>query len=79
MVRLENIVIGDVSAWCDIYPEDCTQPGRIGIDVENGELLEYSLPTGYEWCRNHVNHARRALIKAVKAEKMPVQMLAMWY
>ena len=79
MVKLKNIVIEKSAIHCDIYPEDCLQPGRIAIDAKDGKLLEYTLSSGYAWCQNHVRHAREALFAMAKAEEIPAEKLVMWH
>lgn len=57
MVRLKNIAIKDTAIECDIYPEDSAQAGWVSVDMESKKLIAFKLPAGYEYCRNHVEHA----------------------
>lgn len=79
MVRLKNIKKNNSVVECDIIPEDSTDSGHIVVNLDSGELEDFSLPTGYEWCTNHVNHAKNKLITLVKEEYLPKEKLVMWY
>ncbi len=63
MVKLKNIVIGDNKAKCDIYPEDSKDEGTLKVNLQTGGIISYTLPVGYEWCENHIEHAKRSLIE----------------
>ena len=67
MVRLKNLEKSNITVECDIIPEDSKQLGHIVVNLDSGELENYSLPEGYEWCRNHVQ------------KNMPDEKLLMWY
>ena len=79
MVRLKNIKKSDSAIECDILPEDSEQMGHVVVGAGSGELLEYNLPAGYEWCRNHVNHAQDELLKLLNERDMPNEKVVMWY
>lgn len=79
MVKLVNLKKNSATAECDILPEDSAQSGHIVIDLASGELKEFSLPEGYEWCRNHVNHAKKKLLELIKESILPKEYLVMWY
>lgn len=79
MVRLKNLKKNDVIAECDILPEDSIESGHITVDLKTGRLEESSLPSGYEWCKSHVNHAKANLLRLAKQESLPEEYLAMWY
>lgn len=63
MIKLKNIKIDDKLAVCDIIPEDSTEKGFIEVNLETQEVINFSLPKGYEWCKNHISHAVNALIQ----------------
>lgn len=79
MVKLKNIKKSDLIIECDIIPEDSTDSGHIIVDLNSGDIKGFSLPDGYEWCRNHVNHARNNLITLANEDHMPKEYLVMWY
>ncbi|WP_334160370.1 hypothetical protein [Muricomes intestini] len=79
MVRLKNLEKSNITVECDIIPEDSKQLGHIVVNLDSGELENYSLPEGYEWCRNHVHHAQMALYELAKEKNMPDEKLLMWY
>ncbi len=79
MVRLKNIRISGSLMECDIYPEGSTQAGHVLVDAKSGELKEYTLPDGYEWCENHVSHAKQKLIEMFVFGNIPAEKLVMWY
>lgn len=62
---------------CDIYPEDSKIAGWLIVDT-NSERTEYELPSGYEWCKGHITHARKALIQMNASQKLPKEKLIMW-
>jgi len=79
MVILKNIKKNDNYIECDIYPEDSTSCGHILVDTATKDIIEYVLPEGYEWCRNHVNHARFALVEIADQLELPNEKIVMWY
>ena len=79
MVKLKNIKKNNSLIECDILPEDSLQSGHIVVDVISAEVQEYSLPKGYEWCRNHVNHAKDKLVELSTENNIPDEKLVMWY
>ena len=79
MLKLKNIKRNNRVIECDIIPEDSKQKGNVVVDIASGNLREYSLPEGYEWCRNHVNHAQIELLKLSREKNMPDEKLVMWY
>ena len=79
MVRLKNIMKSSSFIECDIIPEDSSQSGHIVVDFISEEIKESSLPDGYEWCRNHVTHAKNKLIELSTKENIPDEKLVMWY
>lgn len=80
MIKLKNIVIEENVVKCDIFPEDSKKAGKIEFDLTNKKIINFILPTGYEWCKKHIQHAIDYLIEARKAkEKMPNEKLIMWH
>jgi hypothetical protein len=78
MVRLKNIVTNGIFLECDIFPEDSKEPGLLKVDRENGNMVSYKLPKGYEYCLNHVYHARRALFDLYKKNDVTEEKTIMW-
>ena len=78
MIKLKNLKRNDAVGECDVYPEDSQQAGHIVVDLNSGSVNEYSLPSGYEWCLNHVNHAAENLVRLLKRDKVPNEYLVMW-
>ena len=79
MVKLKNIVIEDSVIKCDIYPEDSPQAGNISVDISSKKMVHFELPPGYEWCKNHVNHAKKGLIALIGEKDVPREKTVMWY
>ncbi len=79
MIQLKNIKINGTQISCEIIPEDSAEKGYIVVDIKTGEIIDYSLPPGYDWCKNHINHARLALLKMSKSKDIPKDKLLMWY
>ena len=80
MVKLKNIVIDKDLAKCDIFPEDSLKNGHVEVDLIKNKIISSSLPEGYEWCTNHVQHAATALCKLSQSEDtLPKEKLVMWY
>ena len=78
MVRLRNIKKNDYIIESDILTEDSQKLGHVIVDIKSGELKEFDLPEGYEWCTNHVNHAKDKLIEMSKQNSFPEEKLIMW-
>ncbi len=78
MVKLRNIKKNNGLIECDIYPEDCKLNGHIVVDITSKELKEFSLPEGYEWCRNHVTHAKSQLVNLVSKNTFLNEYTVMW-
>lgn len=80
MVKLKNIVIDGNIAKCDIYPEDSPANGSLEVDLQTREIISYILPVGYEWCENHIAHAKNYLVDISKSNsEIPRKKLIMWY
>ena len=79
MIKLENIKVKGPVVCCDIIPEDSELLGYIEIDTTTNSL-KYSLPKGYEWCTNHIEHAKDFLNDLVELKgESPEEKLIMWY
>ena len=79
MIKLKNIKIDSAVLSCDIVPEDSELSGYIKIDTST-QNCEYSLPQGYGWCRNHIEHAKDFLIGSIESKNaLPSEALIMWY
>ena len=61
MIVLKNIARNSTRITCDAYVEDCKQAVSLVFDEKLKELEAYSLPDGYEWCVDHIMHARKWL------------------
>ena len=79
MVKLKNIRKNKNIIECDILPEDSKEVGHLSVQIDSGEIKEYSLPVGYEWCRNHINHAQKVLLNFVRDNNIQKEKLVMWY
>lgn len=79
MVKLLNIKKNDNIIECDIMPEDSSKKGHLVVDISSEDILEYTLPADYEWCINHVHHAKRFLLRLKTSNDIPDERLIMWY
>ena len=80
MVKLKNIVINGNTAKCDIYPEDSPANGSLEVDLQTRKIISYTLPVGYEWCENHIAHAKNHLVDISKSNsEISTEKLIMWY
>ena len=80
MIRLKNIEKNDLDiVTCDIYPEDSANPGKISFDMNTLNILDFSLPFGYEWGKCHVIHAGNALKEMCKSGHLQNEKMVMWY
>lgn len=81
MVELKSIQIDGNIVKCDIFPEDSKENGYIEVDVPENKIVNSSLPTGYEWCKNHLEHARRFIVENFACIRdMPIKdKTIMWY
>ena len=79
MIILKNIKIDNNTVICDIFPEDCKNNGHIEINIPEQKISNYSLPTGYEWCKNHIEHAKSYILKTLKENKtFPLEKTLIW-
>lgn len=79
MVKLKNIVIDGNIAKCDIYPEDSLANGSLEVNLQTKEIISYTLPAGYEWCENHIAHAKWSLIEISESKEIPDVKTVAWY
>lgn len=81
MIRLKNIRKIENYIECDFVPEDSKQFGHVVVNLGAEDLfgaIKYTLPRGYEWCKNHAIHAAKVLIKLADAEAIPTEKIVMW-
>lgn len=78
MIILKNIVIDNNIIKCDIFPEDSIENGTLEIDMHKISVSA-SLPKGYEWCKNHIEHAKKHLSDIYISKNIPKQKIIMWY
>lgn len=78
MIRLKNIRQKNNIVECEIIPENSVEKGFIQVDVTSESIIQYNLPKEYEWCRNHVEHAKNALIGLCKNDTLVDGKLLMW-
>lgn len=81
MVKLKNIKIDGNTVKCDIFPEDSRERGLLEVDISENKIINYVLSTGYEWCENHLAHAKRFIIENfVDIRDVPMKdKTIMWY
>ena len=78
MIRLKNIKQKNNILECDIIPENSLESGHIEVDVNSETIIKYVLPQEYEWCRNHVEHAKNGLIEMYKSNTLVDERILMW-
>lgn len=78
MIRLKNIVKNSNVIQCQIMPEDSKEYGELKVYLST-ESFDYTLPNGYDWCENHVYHAKQALIEMAKSNTIVKEKTIMWY
>ena len=81
MIELKNIKIDGNIVKCEIYPEDSKTSGYIEVDVLDNKIINCVLPCGYEWCKNHLEHAKKYIVKhfrEIKTIHLSRKMI-MWY
>ena len=80
MIKLKNIKIDKGIAECDVFLEDCKECGNIKVNLSENKIIECTLPTGYEWCQNHMQHAKKYLSNLNDlADEHPNEKILMWY
>lgn len=81
MIELKNIEIDGDIVKCEIFPEDSTIGGSIKVDVSENKIISFVLPSGYEWCKNHLEHAKRYLVMNFKnIQMLPIsEQTLVWY
>ena len=79
MIKLKNIKkTSENIIECNIIPEDSAEMGYMTVDIEKEEVIECNLPRGYEWCLNHVSHARNELMKMVETDNILNEKNVVW-
>ena len=79
MIKLKNIKINDKTIICNIIPEDCQNIGYLEINILEKNISNYSLPTGYEWCKNHIEHAKNYILNTLNKNKsFPLEKTLIW-
>lgn len=79
MLKLKNIKIENDIVKCDMLPEDSSEWGHIVVNLKDKTIQEYDLPHGYEWCKNHVEHAKDKLIVMYENNSFQSETTIMWY
>lgn len=79
MIRLKNIKKNDSIISCVAYPEDCTVGINMIVNISNEELTHDILPKEYDYCKIHMNMAKRKLINMAKKNSIETECLVMWY
>ena len=79
MIRLKNIRKENDKIMCDAFIEDSPNSVKLVLDISSGEMNDYILPEGYEWCHKHIIHARNALISMIRNNNIAPEKLVMWY
>lgn len=79
MIKLKNIKIENDTVTCDLLPEDSSEYGYIVVNIHTKNIQEYVLPQGYEWCKNHIEHAKENLIKMCETNTLQNELTIMWY
>lgn len=81
MIELKNIKVEGDIVKCEIFPENSEISGKIEVDVSENRIRSFVLPIGYEWCRNHLEHAKRYIVMNFKRIKnLPItEKTLMWY
>ena len=79
MIKLKSIVIENNVAKSEIVVEDCKVSGKIEVDLFENEIKNSVLPTGYEWCKKHLEYAKKYLIEIAQTKvDIPTEKTIMW-
>lgn len=80
MIKLKNIEINNHVLSCNIIPEDSELSGNITVDAMSKNIIDFKLPKEYEWCKNHLQHAKEYLLDLYfSGENIPQEKTIMWY
>lgn len=79
MVKLKQIKKNNNKITCDVFVEDCEEAIRVALDMNSGQIEDYTLPKGYEWCTTHMAYVRRFLKTLVDSKNVPEKRTIMWY
>lgn len=78
MIKLKNIKRINNIISCKILPEDATSYGSLVVDVSTRSVMDYDLPDGYKWCKNHIYHAAEALYRMGLSNDIPSEKNVVW-
>lgn len=80
MILLKNFRLRNGNIETDIYPEGFSVAGLLVVNSK-GKIIEHHLPKEYEYCENHITHARwfinKNYDKIVNGEI--TEKIIMWY
>ena len=62
-----------------MHPEDSPANGSLEVNLQTKEITSYILPDGYEWCENHIAHAKWTLIEIYESNQIPEEKTVAWY
>lgn len=79
MIKLKHITKNDNIITCYAYFEDCPEPVNLSLSIDSEKLQDCVLPTGYEWCKAHIQHAKQSLLKMFKDGDLEEEKTIMWY
>lgn len=79
MIVLKNITRTNSCIVCDAYVEDCKQAVHLSFDESKLVLGSYTLPNDYEWCINHIMHAKKYLVSIAGKPIESQTHTIMWY
>lgn len=78
MIKLKNIEKSENIVKCDIFPEDSVSGGMLIYDIAADSIKDFELPEGYEWCKNHLSHAVKAIRNMVETNTIQNEKTIMW-
>jgi len=79
MIKLKNIKIEGKVLECFFIPEDSREKGKLIVSIPDGKILKCEYPKGYEYCKNHIEHAIDVILEMEKKGEFPEEKLIMWY
>lgn len=77
MVRLKQIEIKDRIASAFYYPEDKAESGVIKVNIDTGEVIDYSPVEGFSY--SYVYHAARELKRIAANNESRTESISIWY
>ena len=78
MIELKNIKKSGSIISCDAYFEDCKEPTFLRYSMKTREILPFTFPDGYGYCKTHVSFARK-YFEWLGDKEPPESKLIMWY